>query len=509
MRATIIVCFLLLTQAAGTLAPAAGSQFRASYVAGTSDFRGQPMGGTELMNIVAHEGKLYAGVGYWEDVAGRDRRPGAQVVVRDGPDAPWRADRSFPGTLRMDSLRSFTFTTDGRGRRVTPVSMLLAAPGNAVSGDLSVWSRDDATGMWTEMVLARLGRTAKGQIRALGFHHDPVTGVDDVFAGAGLYSGEGIGIFHGVYDPTAPGRIQWDPTPEFTDYRGRPMAFAEADGVLHVTSLGAMYRRSDGPAPSWIRVFSYDRRLIANNSGLRGLTAIPNPSGHGQVLLVALEGKASRIYRIDPAKKYKAVVELDIVGFLRQQWKTQNRLYVIPAYNDMPVVPDPQNGHSVLLIGLQAHSPQPGKETSAWYLVRHSDARYELHAIAAIAEPKRSNPALVAVRAIAISPFPADAGRVVYFGGYDCNSKPAHDTAWMYEVGITDVLGSDRLPLRRRAGNGKPSPLKHAAHGPKPPAEAGGAGPSKPQADTDPFPMSHALTPPAVPARNTRSAAES
>jgi hypothetical protein len=474
MRATIIACVLLLTQAVGAMAQVAWPHFRVSYVSGSTDPSGQFMGGTELMNIVAHEGKLYAGMGYWKDAADRDPRPGAQVLVRDGPAAPWRVDHSFPGTLRMDALRSFTFTTDGRGKRITPVSLLLATPGNAVSGDFAVWSRDDATGVWTAVVLARLGRNAKGQIRALGFHHDSVTGVDDVFAGAGVQDGAGIGIFRGVYDTTAPGRIRWDSTPEFTNYRGRPMAFAEADGVLHVTSLGAMYRRVDGPAPSWVQVFSYDGPLMLDNSGLRGLTAIPNPSGHGQLLLVALEGRAGRVFRVDPARNYKAIVDLDIVGFLRQQWKIQRRLYIIPAYNDMLVMTDPLRGKPAVLIGLQARNPHPGSETSAWYLVRHSDARYEIHEIPAIAEPKRSNPGLVAVRAIAVSPFPADAGRVIYFGGYDCDRKPAHDTAWLYQVDITDILGWARLPLRSWAGNGEPS--QHPVYGPKRPAETAGAG---------------------------------
>ena len=469
MRAVLVACFLLLTQAVGTLAQAAAPQFRESYVAGTGDSAGQFMGGTELMNIVAHQGKLYAGVGYWEDAAGRDVRPGAQIVVRDAPMAPWRVDHSFPGTVRVDSLRSFTFRTDGRGRRVAPASLLLTAPGNAINGDASVWSRDDATGVWTAMVIARLGPRARGQIRALGFHHDPVTGVDEVFAGAGVQSGSAIGIFHGVYDPTALGRIRWDSTPEFTDYEGRPTAFAEANGVLYVTCFRAMYRRVDGPAPSWVRVFFYDHPLLPNNSGLRGLTAIPNPSGTGQALLVALEGRAGRVYRIDPASNYKAVVELDIVDFLRRQWKTQSPLYVITAYNDMPTVTAPRSGPTVRLLGLQAHDPQPGRETSAWYLVRHSDASYELHEIHAIPGSKRSNPALVAVRTIAVSPFPADAGGVVYFGGYDCNSKPAHDTAWMYEADVTDVFGRARPPQGSRLGDEEPSPLGHVAPGPKVP----------------------------------------
>ena len=88
MRALIVACCLLPTQIAGTLAQVAGPQFQVSYVAGSRDSRGQFMGGTELMNIVAHNEKLYAGVGYWKDAAGSDPRPGAQILVRDGPSAP-------------------------------------------------------------------------------------------------------------------------------------------------------------------------------------------------------------------------------------------------------------------------------------------------------------------------------------------------------------------------------------------------------------------------------------
>jgi len=51
-----------------------------SYSAGTIDSSGSFMGGTELMKIVQHKGVVFASVGYWEDVAGTDPRPGSQIL---------------------------------------------------------------------------------------------------------------------------------------------------------------------------------------------------------------------------------------------------------------------------------------------------------------------------------------------------------------------------------------------------------------------------------------------
>jgi hypothetical protein len=44
----------------------------------------------------------------------------------------------------------------------------------------------------------------------------------------------------------------------------------------------------------------------------------------------------------------------------------------------------------------------------------------------------KSPKTLVSVRAIAASPFAEDRGRAFYFAGFDCNSIPSHNTAWIY-----------------------------------------------------------------------------
>jgi len=110
-------------------------------------------------------------------------------------------------------------------------------------------------------------------------------------------------------------------------------------------------------------------------------------------------------------------------------------------------VPDPRGGDA-LVMGIEAFipkaSPPPaghvvadGLETSGWYLVRHADGRYELREIAA-KHPVTGLP-LIPVRTIAASPFPGD--DALYFGGYDANYLPAHNTAWVLRAPAAAVLG--------------------------------------------------------------------
>src|SRR5205807_8254990 len=127
------------------------------------------------------------------------------------------------------------------GRRLwRPVSMLLAAIWD-LRGISQVFSRSDATGAWTAMNLAapKTSTTGLQQVRAMGFHRDRNAGADMVFAGQSPY-----GIFSGVYNKTAPGRIRWSARPEldlsrvstaFPGLRGRlrVTSFTECNGVLY------------------------------------------------------------------------------------------------------------------------------------------------------------------------------------------------------------------------------------------------------------------------------------
>src|SRR5262249_7858140 len=148
------------------------------------------------------------------------------------------------------------------------------------------------------------------------------------------------------YDPSAPGAIRWDKTPEFTGFRDRVMRFVECDGQLYFAAKPALYERVvNGQKPSWKKVWSYSD-LDPNSSGLRGLTAIPDQKGHSRhVLLAALEGDRNhhaRIITVDPSQGFRVREELDIVKFLSARWGTLRNQWVIAAYNDIPSVVDPE-----------------------------------------------------------------------------------------------------------------------------------------------------------------------
>jgi hypothetical protein len=69
------LCAVLLWLASfAALAPAiaadAPGDYVVSYAAGARDAAGRFVGGTELRSLVTHGGKLYAGIGSWEDRPG-------------------------------------------------------------------------------------------------------------------------------------------------------------------------------------------------------------------------------------------------------------------------------------------------------------------------------------------------------------------------------------------------------------------------------------------------------
>ncbi len=432
-------------------APHAG--FAVSYMPGSRDTAGRFMGGTEMRVLAAHAGRLYAGNGYWEDRPGAEGLQGAEILVLDGPGMGWRVDHAFdermpsgrPRELAVSALEEVTFATDGADARLpAPVSMLLAANWD-LGGTSQVFTRDDATGAWSAATLSQ-DRPIPGflpQIRSLGMHRDRVTGIDRIFAGQ-----DPRGVFSGTYDPAVAGRIRWGSTPEL-DLSGvssagisgrngylRISSFAECNGRLYAAIGQHIYERIDGVTPSWRLVYT-NPDPGHSETGLRGLTAIPAPSGSGEVLLAAVEGSAARILRVDP-RDGSAVSELDLPDFLRRGWGMPAS-YVIAAYNDMARARDPGGG-AALLIGIEAFIPLPAPvaaghdvvdvgygqvEAGGWYLVRHATGQYDLRQVGA-----SSGRALVSIRTIRVSPFPQEPD-AVYFAGYDANKAPAHDTAWI------------------------------------------------------------------------------
>src|SRR6516164_9763053 len=385
--------------------------FAVSFMPGSRDAAGRFMGGTEMRVLAAHAGRLYAGNGYWEDQPGPEGLQGAQILVLDGPGARWRVDHGFdermpngrPRDLAVSALEEATFGTDGSGARLPARVSLLIAANWDLTGTARVFSRNDATGAWVGASLAQ-DRPIPGflpQVRSLGRHRDRVTGIDHVFAGQ-----DPRGIFGGTYDPVVPGHIRWTATPELdlsavsaTGLSGRNAqlrvsSFAECNGRLYAAIGQQIYERVDGAQPQWRLVYT-NHYPGHSETGLRGLTAIPNPSGGGEVLLAAVEGSSARLVRVDPRDGGDAT-ELDLANFLGNAWGMPAG-YVIAAYNDMTKTRDPGGGDA-LLIGLEAFVPPNAPiaaghnvvnvgygrlDAGGWYLVRHTAGRYDLRQIGA------------------------------------------------------------------------------------------------------------------------------
>ena len=414
--------------------------------AGGRDANGNLIAGTEVMHLVAHKGRLYASTSLW-----MEKDPAVpkacQVLALDSPKGRWRVEHQFTtNNLRYGSLRTVTFSTDANGKGIGPVELLLAAP-DVAHGPVEIFCRDDETGKW---VPSTLGTAAAYETtRAIGLHRDSVTGIDRVFAGTNK-----LGVIGGVYDPAAAGRIRWEAAPELqTPPDERVMGFCDCGGTFYCATSRHIFRRADGKAPSWKEVYFCERET--SPCGIRGLSAVPNPAGGGEVLLFAA---LSKVHRLDPDGN-KETVELGIPMFLTRKLGVGFN-FALSAYNEFMPYTIPGTSEKVWLFGFEStylpsvveanqqakprvlEKDAPARKAyfaaEGRYLIRHAKGTDISYEMAEVVDPNL--PTLVAVRTIAVSPFPEDRGRALYFGGFDCNKVLSHNTAWIYR----GVLAEDR-----------------------------------------------------------------
>lgn len=403
--------------------------FTRDYFPGTRDSNGEFMGGTETMRIVAHNGKLFAGNGFWTDQPGDDPRPGAQILVKRGPEVPWEVSRNFPSAGRINAMESFIFTTDHTGAALgEPVTLLVADAGLLQARDhgaLRCFVHNDATGDWNESEIRP--DAPRAFIRAFGFHHDTDTGIDHIFAGTG--GGE---IYRGVYDPEAPGRIRWSAQPEYAnpDFDGgafkRCQGFCVANGKLYASVAPRLLERKDGPKPAWEEVFRWTPQQRAG-AGLRGITAVPALEGDHEVILGSRE-QEGRILRIDPSNDYEVTDELRSDEFLKEQLG-QFRSGKLVAYNRFVPGIHPLTGEPIHWLTVAGF--KPGDLNAAWLLIRHADATYEP---VRVFDPDLDDPpVLISTRTLEFAPW---SDREFYTGGYDgaANNRKNHNTAWIFKA---------------------------------------------------------------------------
>jgi len=442
-----------------------------SYRAGCLDQNKRLAAGSEILHLVSHKGRLFAAVGYWMDPRnpwyGGKYQTGswAQILRLDGPKARWQVDLAMPLHLRAEILYAATFTTDANGAKLqTPVDLLLASTyQGGGDGGISLFTRDDTTGTWekSKIIAGPTGKRGEdNSVRAMLVHRDKVTGIDRLFVSAGVH-----GVFSGVYDPTSPGKIRWDPKSETGPVPVRPLAIIEANGDLIYSADRAVLRRIDGPAPRYETIHDLsDLAASAADSpvgGIRGMTAIANPAGTGQsIVFVWAPGKRSRgcIMRLDPTVTggYERRQEACLDKLVSQYLDGSPVPYVLAGYNRFLAVTDPNTGAIHHLIGAEAWIPgkrfptaqqngSGGYYAGATYAIRDDAAHYHLGEVNGSIGV--SAPPLVSTRAYALSPFAEGHGQVVYFGGYDCNFKLSTDTAWIFRTSLANVLRE--LPARR------------------------------------------------------------
>ena len=269
---------------------------------------------------------------------------------------------------------------------------------------------------------------------------DAVNSKTFVFAGLVDYW-----IFSGTYTSTLPGKIQWATKPEFVaPPNERVMGFTLCNNAIYCATsdggIGHVYKRTDGTgARSLVKTLTGG----GESEDMRGLSAIPNPGGTGEVLWLCWNNEALQIE--DPASNYATTTEYDFTGSLTTLLGIPIK-YVLAAYNDnIPVFNPSNSADDIRLIGFEMRydpsaltGANPPSNLNRWstngmYMERRQSSRnveYALKYIVNNAPTVRDT--LVATRTMCISPFAADNRKVIYAGGFDCNSIPISKAAWIY-----------------------------------------------------------------------------
>jgi hypothetical protein len=439
-----------------------------SYKAGYVDARGHYAGGSEILHLEGHKGKLYAANSYWMDPSniwygGKDpKTPWSQILRLDGPNGKWEVDLELgPNNLRAENLKSVTFGTDGAGNSLErPVTLLIATAYSpkATGADINVFVRDDAAGTWEKTVLIR-GTGEGGEnnsTRCMTVYRDRVTGVDRLFLPVGL-----LGIFTGVYDADVPGKIRWDETPETGRLEKRSLAIVEANDSLVYSSGTKIYRRNDGPSPTHSMIFDASQLskgpVASPVGGVRGLSVIPSPEGQSESLLFvwAPDSKSrSCVVRLDQDEtgKYLHTKEECVADLMSEYLSGNPVYYALAGYNQILPVLHPTTKEPAYLMGFECWVG--GRQFSCWqgndrggfyagamYAIRDKNAQYWLNEVNGPTTVEK-NP-LQSVRTYEVSPFESEKGKVIYFGGFVADHGPSHNTAWVYKTLVEHALRKD------------------------------------------------------------------
>ena len=459
-----------------------------SYDAGYKDLNGAYAGGSEIMHIVSHKGKLYASNGYWVDahwvIPPDGQKQSSQVLRLDSLDAKWQVDLDMGQSndrelayMKGNILKSVTFTRDASGKPLpSPENLLVMAAGANFErgGAVSSWTRDDQRGDWVH-TLVRHGSSVGGirwVPRDMEVYRDKKTGIERIFLSLG-----NPGIVSGVYDPTIPGKIRWSqhlefPFPEGGSLHTRPLGIIQANGSLMFSEGGAIFRRKDGVRPSYEKVIDLNEDTDTDVGGIRGLTTIENPKGKGHSLLFLWapgDRSKSQIKRLDPDSKggYSLHDEAMIMELMKNKLGVDVS-YTLGAHNMAYPFVDPELGKTVHLIGFQGNIR--GKHHLKWkgsalyggalYAIRYPDLTYKVLEVNNAYEDGKA--ILVSPRTFCQSPF-EDKG--IFIGGHDSSRKISDDMAWIFHAPVEVALGATN-GLDAKPSSNAPTPGQRLLEGP-------------------------------------------
>ncbi len=439
-----------------------GGAWTQSYDAGYVDTGGAYAGGSEIMHLVPHKKRLYAANGYWEDSRWENRpyaeKQSAQVLRLDSAEGRWEVDLDMGKSngrglryMKGNILKSVTFTRDGSGKLLSrPENLLVMAAGayTREHGVVSAWVRDDASGTWNHGIVkhgSRAGGT-RWIPRDMEIHRDKVTGTERLFLLIG-----NPGIISGVYDASLPAKIRWDKKVEFPasgTFSTRPLGIVEANGSLLFSVGGVIYRRTDGPSPTYTEILNLGDGVNTDVGGIRGLTTIANPNGAGESILFlwAPGGRSiGQIKRLDPdgSGGYTAHDEANIRDLMSEELGVEVG-YTLGAHSNMYAVAHPVSGKTVHIIGFQGRLQGndrlrwkgSGLYAGAMYAIRTTDQTYTVHEVNGAYAPDK--PVLVSPRTFAHSPF---GDNRLFIGGHDASGKSSDDMAWIFKASLDVVLG--------------------------------------------------------------------
>ena len=454
-----------------------------SYTAGYVDsVSGRYAGGSEVLHLVAHDGSLYLANGCWMDTRNKAYNPSlknwkdcwAQVLRLDSSQGSWAVELEFGiGAMRTELLKSVVLSTDAAGDPLqVPHKALIAGVFRVVSGIVSVelrvgvatdGSSDGSALEWSETIFLVDPRPENGtypsgqlySIRDCQVHRDVITGVDMLFVSVGMK-----GLYVGVYDEAAPGRIRFSATSETGEVAMRIMGIAAADGALFFSSGNLIYRRADGASPTWSVV--HEQSGVSTNhaiGGIRGLSSIDNPRDPAQSSLIFQAGDLLLIFRIDFDQSADGAMEQEVcLASMFDDYlgvaPPNNARYMIGAYNQF--VPVQADNTTVWLVGFQARmgivtttptlpfpttamgTRRPASDqyySGAPFAIRRGPQTYEINEVGGrFYDTNTSLKPLVSTRTFAASPFDPES-ETVFFGGFDCNFGPnISDTAWVYRA---------------------------------------------------------------------------